>query len=340
MSYHELDTPEITIQREGEEPFTLNLIGWNNDYTTLYLRNKDGRNKVLPIVLLKASWRIPEDNDIEPIEWRKRMFPDSDPVSIVPTRLLPPPIRSKYVGPISPPNEKNKATDLEALYNDYAYPDKSDLAAIKKAFNKLLKEKKEAFEALDNTGKEKNKRDFQAVGIDGVIKFIWDLTFQDEIETNATGIRNQRLIQRWLKGNNLDSKVMSEDLEQFKKIIILKIKVPNRKGIWIEQAMGHLTHQIHYKITFSCGTKFWLFDVKELRAPRSKKETGEIKALALELPKIYTPQEAGKMVGCSLKTIGRYCKILKVSKAKITDEIISLFKKEKKKRSKRTIINP
>ena len=28
MSYHELDTPEITIQREGEEPIALNLIGW------------------------------------------------------------------------------------------------------------------------------------------------------------------------------------------------------------------------------------------------------------------------------------------------------------------------
>ena len=56
MSYHELDTPEITIRREGEEPIILNLIGWNKDYTKLYLRGKNGRNKVLPIVHLSVSW--------------------------------------------------------------------------------------------------------------------------------------------------------------------------------------------------------------------------------------------------------------------------------------------
>jgi hypothetical protein len=287
-----------------------------------------------------VSWRNPEDNDIEPIEWRKPMFPNSDPVSIVPTHLLPPPCRSKDVGPLNPPNEINKATDLEALYNDYACPEKSDLAAIKKAFNKLQKEKKKAFEALDKTGKEKSKRDFQAVGIDGETKFVWELNFQDEIETNATGIRDRRLIQRWLKEKKLNPEEMSEALERFKIIIILKIKVPNRKGIWIEKAMDHLTHQIHYKITFSCGTEFWLFDVKELRAPRFKEETGDIATLASELPEIYTPKEAAKMVKCTLRTIGRYCKDLKVPKSKITDDIISLFKNEKKKRSKRTIIRP
>jgi hypothetical protein len=46
------------------------------------------------------------------------------------------------------------------------------------------------------------------------------------------------------------------------------------------------------------------------------------------------------MVGCSVRTIGVYCKYFKVHKAKITDDVISLFKKEKKKRSKRIVINP
>jgi hypothetical protein len=340
MSYHELDTPEITIRREGEEPIALNLIGWNNDYTKLYLRGKNGLNKVLPIVHLSVSWNIPEEVELKPTEWREPMFPNSDPVSIVPTHLLPPPCRSKYVGLLNPQNEINKATELEALYNDYAHPNKSDLAAIKRDFNKLQKEKKKTFFALGKAEREKNKIDFQAVGIDGETKFIWELTPDDEIETNATGTRDRRLIKRWLKEKNLKPEEMSEALERFKIIIRLKIKIPNRKGIRIEPAMDHLIHQVHYKIIFSSGSEFWLFEVNELRAPRSKKETKEIKTLALELPKIYTPQEAAKMVGCSLVTIGRYCKDLKVSKAKITDDVISLFKTEKKKRSKRTIINP
>jgi hypothetical protein len=340
MSYHELDTPEITIRREGEEPITLNLIGWNNDYTKLYLRGTKGLNKVLPIVHLSVSWNIPEEEELKPTEWRKPMFPNSDPVSIVPTRLLPPPCRSKFVGPMIPPNEINKATDLEAIYADYAYPFKSDLAAIKRDFNKLKKEKKKTFNALGKTEREKNKRNFVAVGIDGKTKFIWELTIDDEIETNATGIRDRRLINRWLKEKNLKPEEMSEALEQFKKIIRLKIKIPNRKGIRIEAAMDYLIHRVRYKIIFSCGTEFWLSSVNELRAPRSKKETKEIKGIASELPKIYTPQETAKIVGRSLQVIGRYCNELKISKAKITDDVISLFKKEKKKRSKRTIINP
>jgi hypothetical protein len=285
-------------------------------------------------------WNIPEEDELKPTEWREPMFPNSDPVSIVPTHLLPPPCRSKYVGLLNPPNEINKATDLEALYNGYAYPYKSDLAAIKRDFNKLQKEKKKTFNALGKTEKEKNKIDFQAVGIDGETKFIWELTPDDEIETNATGTRDQRLIKRWLKDKNLKPEEMSEALERFKIIIRLKIKIPNRKGIRIEPAMNHLIHQVHYKIIFSCGSEFWLFDVKELRAPRSKEETGDIATLALELPKINTPKEAAKMVGCSVRTIGVYCKYFKVHKAKITDDVISLFKKEKKKRSKRIVINP
>ena len=68
MSYHELDTPEITIRREGEEPITLNLIGWNNDYTKLYLRGKKGLNKVLPIVHINVKRRIAKFQ-LEELKW-------------------------------------------------------------------------------------------------------------------------------------------------------------------------------------------------------------------------------------------------------------------------------
>jgi hypothetical protein len=339
MSYHELDTPEITIRREGEEPITLNLIGWNKDYTKLYLRSKEGRNRVLPIVHIGVSRKI-SVFQLEELKWIKPMFPNSDPISILPTRLLPPPCFSQCEGPLDKRKKPNKLESLALLYNIYLYPNQRDKTSIKRQLKKFQKEKKADYESMTEVEKRKQKKKFQVIGIGGEKKFIWELTLDDEIETNATNIRDQHLTQQWLKKENFDLDEMSIDHERFKKLIEIKTKLPDLKSISVNEYLLYLAIQIHYKITFSCGTEFWLFDVKELLAPRSKEETGDIATLASELPEIYTSQEAAKMVGCSLKTIGRYCKDLKVSKAKITDDVISLFKTEKKKRSKRTIINP
>ena len=338
MSYRELDTPEITIRREGEGPIALNLIGWNKDNTKLYLRSKEGRNRMLPIVHIGVSRKIAVFQ-LEELKWIKPMFPNSDPISILPTRLLPPPCFSQYEGPLDKRKKPNKLESLALLYNIYLYPNQRDKTSIKRKLNKFQKEKKVDYESMTEVEKRKRKKKFQAIGIEGEKKLIWELTLDDEIETNATNIRDQHLIQQWCKEKNLDLEEMSIDHGRFKKLIEIKTKLPDLKGIPFDKYLLYLAIQIHYKITFSCGAEFWLFDVKKLRAPRSKEEAGDITTLALELPKIYTPKEAAKMVKCSLQTIGRYCKDLKVHKSKITDDIISLFKNEKKKRSKRTIIN-
>jgi hypothetical protein len=335
MSYHELDTPEITIRREGEEPIALNLIGWNKDNTKLYLRSKKGRNRVLPIVHIGVSRKIAEFQ-LEEMKWTKPMFPNSDPISVLPTRLLPPPCFSRYVGPLCKRKNPNKSESLAILYNIYLYPNQRDKASIKRKLKKFEKEKKADYESMTEAEKRKQKKKFQVIGIGGKKKFIWELTLDDEIETNATNIRDQHLTQQWLKKENFDIDEMSIDHGRFKNLIEVKTKLPDSTNISVNKYLLYLAVQIHYKITFSCGAEFWLFDVKELRPTRSKGEIEDISKLELNLPKIHSVQDAAELVGVTERTIRDYCREEGISKGEIKTEVIERFKIKHKKKKRRS----
>jgi len=138
---------------------------------------------VLPIVHINVKRRIAKFQ-LEELKWIKPMFPNSDPISILPTRLLPPPCFSQYVGPLDKIKKPNKLETAGLLWGIYLHPKQRDKTSIKRKLKKFQKEKKADYVSMTEVEKRKQKNKFQAIGIGGEKKFIWELTLDDEIRVS------------------------------------------------------------------------------------------------------------------------------------------------------------
>ena len=224
---YSLDTQVIEIRHENGESESLNFIGWNRKYTKLYLMSKDGKKLVLALVRVTASSSIVPFK-YKTIKWKKDMFPESNPIRIEPTRLFPPPCQYKNTGPpdTNLPANASEEQALKVYYNDYTYVTKKDLPLIKKSFKALCAQKKKDFYSLTREERKVQIGKYKTRNKSGNLVFYWQLTLDDELETNATGIRDKVITNRWLNEHNLDRELMHTEYQRFKKLVALHSDMP------------------------------------------------------------------------------------------------------------------
>ena len=334
-SKYSLDTQLIEIRYENGESESLNFVGWNKKYTKLYLMSKEGERLVLVLDRIVASKKI-APLEHKKIKWNGDMFPDSNPTSIKPTRLLPPPCQYKNTGPPDEnlPEDPTEDQILKVCYNTYAYVTKTDLPLIKKLFKVFCTQKDKDYNSLTTEDKEAQREKYTTQNKSGKVVFYWQLTLDDELETNATGTRDKVISDRWLKERNLDRELMHIEYQRFIKLLALHSDMPFNDIELNNKYLLLLATQVKYKITFSCKSESWVFNIKELRRPNHPGELSDINVLTDDLPKTFSVSQAAYNLSISKRSIIRYCEELNISKHRIDDTSIKKFRalRDEKKR--------
>ena len=88
---------QFTVLRETGERDTYKFIGYNNDYSTIFVRSKNARNQGFQLVDLQAGYKE-QPHEIKHLNWIKDRKFSSAPVEIKPCRIIPPPFKGSDIG--------------------------------------------------------------------------------------------------------------------------------------------------------------------------------------------------------------------------------------------------
>ena len=163
---------QFTVKRETGEREIYKFIGYNNDYSTIFVRSKNAHNQRILLEDLRAGYKE-QKYKIKNLNWIKDRRFSSGPIEIKPCRIIPPPFKGSNIGhPGIDDYYKKEAKEWEILYGYYIYPTSSEIKKIADQFRKKQTERKKTYQSLTSYKQQIQNEEYRATDRFGEKKYV------------------------------------------------------------------------------------------------------------------------------------------------------------------------
>jgi hypothetical protein len=331
---------QFTVKRKTGEREIYKFIGYNNEYSTIFVRSKNAHNQGIQLVDLKAGYKE-QPHEIKHLNWIKDRIFSSAPIEIKPCRIITPPFKGSDIGNPGLDEYYNKeAKEWEILSGYYLCLTLSEIKIIADQFRKKQTERKKTYQSLTSYKQQIQREEFMAIDRFGENKFVGELEVEDEIQTNVLNIRDPYLKKWWLKENKLTASEHRFRIDQFTNHVVSHTNISEFDEPTARRIIRLIASLVRYEITFVNSARTWISDFGQPEYLTDSNDVSAVRELLKESPKLYTVKEAAIEVGCKdLNTVRSRLKKWGIPYNEIHKDVIHRLKQEFKISKRRKVLD-